>query len=128
REAVAASVSAMNRTPSCYYALGFGDGGDWTSGGGTFIGELLTMAGGRNIAQDVEGWSYSKELLVAEQPRIILVNRGMKEQFLSLPVYKDLEASVKGMVFEIDENSIVRQGPRQIDALEEIHRIMETAP
>lgn len=128
RAAVKSSVSAMNKNPSCYYALGFGDGGDWTSGGNTFISELLGLAGASNIAEDQEGWSYSKELLVANQPQVILLNKGMKAEFLRLPVYKDLDASLAGQVYEIDEDILVRQGPRQIDALEEIHRIMDLIP
>lgn len=128
KAALEASVAAMDKNPSCYYALGFGDGGDWTSGGNTFISELLGMSGGSNIAEDQEGWSYSKELLVARQPQLILVNKGMKNDFLTLPVYKDLVAAQNGHVFEIDENILVRQGPRQIDALEQIHRIMELVP
>lgn len=127
-KAVESSVASMKRRPQCYYALGFGEGGDWTSGGNTFISELLTMAGGVNIAADQEGWSYSKELLVLRQPEIVLVNRGARDDFKSLPVYGELNASLGNMVFEIDENSLVRQGPRQIDALEEIHRIMEMVP
>lgn len=128
RAAVKSSVDAMDRNPSCYYALGFGDGGDWTSGGNTFISEVLTMAGGSNIAEDQDGWSYSRELLVAKQPDLIIVNRGLKDEFLTLPIYKDLTAAQRGHVFEIDENILVRQGPRQIEALEEIHKIMELIP
>ncbi len=123
-KAVIESVE-QNESPSrCYYALGFGAGGDWTAGGSTFIGELMTLAGGENIAFEQEGWSYSKEWLVEKQPEVIILNRGMKKEFLSLPIYKDLEASRNNRVFEIDENILVRQGPRQIEALEELASIM----
>ncbi|QEN07999.1 ABC transporter substrate-binding protein [Oceanispirochaeta crateris] len=126
-EAVGQRVSQMRYHPSCYYALGFGDGGDWTAGGSTFINELLSLAGGKNIAADQSGWSYSKELLVSKQPEIIILNRGLKKEFLSLPVYDGLKASLNDRVFEIDENILVRQGPRQITALEELTLIMESA-
>ena len=83
------------------------------------------MAGAKNIAEDQDGWSYSKELIVEQQPRVILLNKGMKELFLSLPVYRDLDASLGGRVYEINEDALVRQGPRQIEALEELHKIVE---
>ncbi len=115
-------AAAWPRHPRVYYALGFGDGGDWTAGAGTFMDSLITMAGGENIVTQ-EGWSYSKEMLVDQDPELILMGMGKKENFLTLPIYKDLSASRAGKVYEIDENILVRQGPRLIDGLELLARI-----
>ena len=64
-------------------------------------------------------------MLVVEDPDIIILASGAKELFLSLPIYKDLSASVKGRVYEINENLLVRQGPRLIEGLEELYTILD---
>ena len=118
------NVSSWSRHPRVYYALGFGDGGDWTAGAGTFMDSLISMAGGENIVTQ-EGWSYSKEMLVEENPELILMSLGRKNDFLALPIYRDLRASREGEIYEIDENLLVRQGPRLIDGLELLTRIFK---
>lgn len=106
-----------------YYAVGFGDY-DSTAGGDTFIGEIITLSGGNNIAQDVQGWSYSKEKIVENDPDIIIVPAGMKESLETADFYKDLRAVKDGNVFEIDRDMISRQGPRVADAFEEMAKII----
>jgi len=121
---VTKEVDRRTYRPRVYYALGFGDGGDWTSGAGTFISTMIEMAGGENIVKQ-KGWSYSKELLVEADPDIIIMAQGKKETFLSLPIYKDLKASLNGRIYEIDENILVRQGPRLIDGLETLSALLK---
>lgn len=108
-------ASSMSRRPSVYYVVGFGEGGDWTAGGDTFIGEMIEMAGGNNIADDVVGWSFSIESLVDRDPDLILVPAWAVEIFPTTPIYSNLRAVGNGSVAAIDENSIVRQGPRLAD-------------
>ena len=67
--------SQNTQLPSVYYVVGFGAGGNFTAGGNTFINDIIRMAGGRNIAEDIEGWSYSLEALVKEDPNFIIVRR-----------------------------------------------------
>ena len=70
------SRRVMNDTPpTVYYAVGFGPWGDYTSGGDTYIHEMIEAAGGRNIAEDVSGWSFSRELLFERDPDIICVSK-----------------------------------------------------
>lgn len=113
------------RRPSVYYVVGFGEQGDFTAGGGTFINDMLEMAGADNIASEVEGWSYSLERLVEKDPDLIIVSKynNMKEEILKANGYKELTAIKEGMVFEIDNNLLDRQGPRNglgLKALAEI--------
>ncbi|MDC7219398.1 MAG: ABC transporter substrate-binding protein [Spirochaetales bacterium] len=126
KEAVLADGQSRSHTPRVYYALGFGDGGDWTAGKGTFIDAMITMAGGENIVKS-EGWSYSREMLVEEEPDLIILAQGNREAFLSLPVYRELSAAQSGQIYEIDENLLVRQGPRLIEGLELLGRIFGEA-
>ncbi|MCG8453991.1 MAG: ABC transporter substrate-binding protein [Spirochaetales bacterium] len=105
-------VKSFQFQPRVYYVVGFGDGGDWTAGGDTFIGEMIELAGGENIAQDTEGWSFSLEALVARDPDVIFIPSWADGVFQNSPVYSDLRAVQSGNVFVVDENTIVRQGPR----------------
>ena len=114
------TVAGLNENPSVYYVVGFGEGGDWTAGGDTFISEMIEMAGGKNIASDVNGWSFSIEAIVDRDPDLILVPGWAIDVFPVTPIYSDLRAVKNGSVVGIDENSIVRQGPRLADGFAEL--------
>ena len=102
--------------------MGFGQGGDYTAGGNTFVGRLLEMAGGRNIAADLDGWAYSLEKVVAGDPDIVLVSEhyGMPEQLRSAQGYRELRAVQNGRVRPIDNDMIDRPGPRLAQGLREL--------
>jgi iron complex transport system substrate-binding protein len=114
------TVAGFNENPSVYYVVGFGEGGDWTAGGDTFISEMIEMAGGKNIASDVSGWSFSLEAIIDRDPDLILVPGWAIDVFPVTPIYSDLRAVKNGSVVGIDENSIVRQGPRLADGFAEL--------
>lgn len=109
--------------PSVYYVVGFGEYGDYTAGGDTFISQLITLAGGENIAKEVQGWSYSLESLVAADPDIILIDNTMKDAFIRADHYKDLSAVKNGMVFGIDKSILERQGVRNAEGVRTIAEI-----
>lgn len=111
--------------PSIYYVVGFGEK-DSTAGGNTFIGEMIRMANGKNIADDSEGWSYSKEKLAEKNPEMIVLSKyyDTKVTFTTTDFYKDLDAVKNDKVYEIDENMLNRQGPRLADGLEALAKIL----
>ena len=119
-EAVRVAVQGANKgaTPTVYYATGSGES-DYGAGGDTFIGEMITLAGGENIAKDIKGWSISKEQIVEGDPDIIIVpNDGVTlTNMKAQDFYKNLRAIKEGHIYEIDGDSISRQGPRVADAL-----------
>ncbi len=100
-----------------YYVVGFGAGGNFTAGGNTFINDIIRMAGGRNIAEDVEGWSYSLEALVKEDPDYIIVRREDSAAFCSMKPYNRLTAVRSGHVIGIVSGTLDLQVPRNIDAI-----------
>ena len=102
---------------SVYYVVGFGAGGNFTAGGNTFINDIIRMAGGRNIAEDVEGWSYSLEALVKEDPDYIIVRREDSAAFCSMKPYNRLSAVRNGHVIGIVSGTLDLQVPRNIDAI-----------
>ena len=103
--------------PSVYYVIGYGEFGDYTAGGDTFAGELITMAGGNNIGKEVSGWSYSLERLLEVDPDIIVLPDYYKEGFMTADNYKELSAVKNGNVYVIDINLIDRQGYRNAEGL-----------
>ena len=72
---------------------------------------------GRNIAEDVEGWSYSLEALVKEDPDYIIVRREDSAAFCSMKPYNRLTAVRSGHVIGIVSGTLDLQVPRNIDAI-----------
>jgi len=109
-----------------YYVISYGQYGDFTAGGDTFIGNLITLAGGENIAQDVSGWGYSLEKIIQENPEIIICSQywNTKEGLETSEGYKDLPAIAQGRLYEIDNNLLDRHGPRLAQGLEALARII----
>ncbi len=102
---------------TCYYVVGFGAGGNFTAGGNTFINDIIGMAGGRNIAEDIDGWSYSLEALVKEDPDYIIVRREDSAAFCGMKPYNSLGAVRQGHVIGIESGTLDLQVPRNIDAV-----------
>lgn len=112
--------------PKVYYVISYGKFGDYTAGKGTFIDEAIKMAGGTNIGEDAEGWAYSLEKIVKNDPDIIIRSKyfDTKAGMLSTAGYKDLRAVKEGKLLEIDNNMLDRQGPRLAQGLEELAKLI----
>ena len=104
-------------TPKVYYVVGFGAGGNFTAGGNTFINDIIRMAGGRNIAEGIEGWNYSLEALMQEDPDYIIVRREDSAAFCSMKPYTTLRAVRQGHVIGIESGTLDLQVPRNIEAI-----------
>lgn len=92
-----------------------------TIGSGSFITDLIDQAGGRSISEDLSGDypQYSLETAVAKRPEVIFLQTGEP----SLPErLKQTPAGRAGRVFHIDDNLLLRPGPRIVDGLEEMAR------
>lgn len=110
-----------------YYMLSYGKSGDYTAGGDTFIGDLINISGGINIAQDISGWKYSIEQLLINDPDIIIFSsKYIKiEDLNQSPIYKELRAVKQNNVYYIDEDKIVRAGPRIWEGISELREIID---
>lgn len=107
-----------------YFMVDFGSF-DGTATGDTYISEMLGMVGAINIAQEATRWTYSKELLVANDPDLIVMSKrwGQTEEetlkeFSNTKPYSDLRATKEGNLVFVDSDMISRQGPRSAAALE----------
>jgi iron complex transport system substrate-binding protein len=111
---------------SVYYEI---DGTDdptapWTTGSGTFQNRLINMAGGENIASDLEAWAkISVEEIIARDPEVIIFEEGpwvptTAESIAEREGWGDIQAVAEGRVYGIDTQWTGRPGPRYMDALE----------
>jgi len=112
--------------PSIYYVIGFGEYGDFTAGGDTFINQIIEMAGGNNIASGIKGWSFSLEQIVESNPDIVICSQfwNTKDSIIKTNGYMDLRAVKNGQLFEIDNNMLDRQGPRLAEGLKALAEII----
>lgn len=110
--------------PSVYYVVGFGEYGDYTAGGDTFVGQLISLAGGDNIAKDMEGWSYTLESLIEKDPDIIILPEEMREEFLASDNYKEISAVKNGKVYGVDKSILERPGYRNSQGVRVLAEIL----
>jgi len=101
----------------------------WTAGSGTFIDELIQKAGGVNIAGDLSGWpKMSLEAVIEKNPEIIIVGEGhpggLIETVKAESTLSETDAFKNNKIFTIDADIVSRTGPRIIDALEEMAKII----
>ncbi|SHF07781.1 iron complex transport system substrate-binding protein [Caldanaerobius fijiensis DSM 17918] len=109
-----------------YYAVQVGQQ-NWTAGKGTFIDEIIDMAGGINVASDIKGWAqYSLEKLAKDNPQVILTSphAGDIKNLNKMQGYKDLDAVKENKVIAINDNIISRPGPRIIQGLEAVAKAL----
>lgn len=117
---VAKEMSEKNRgvePKGVYYVVGFGPTGNFTAGGNSFINDIIAMAGGRNIAADIKGWSYSLEALMQADPDYIMIRREDSATFCKTAPYNKLSAIRNGRIIAIESGTIDLQVPRNIDAI-----------
>ncbi len=105
----------------------------WTAGTGSFIDALITMAGGENIAAKAQGaWvQFSLEQIVSADPEIIVIQTmtgGIptvsKEGLEEHPVWGEMTAVKQGKICFINGDLVSRPGPRIVQGLEEMAKII----
>lgn len=118
-----------NERPKVYYELF--PSPMITAGPGTFINDLIYMAGGINIADDAQSAypEYSQEMIIAKNPDIILYShhgtaKESEQQIINRQGWENIKAIQRGKIYYIDGNIIQRTAPRLIDALEQIAKIV----
>lgn len=103
----------------------------WTYGPGSFGNDLISMAGGKNIAA-ITATAYSEitnEFVVASNPELIIFTVGPRA-FTTIKDIKirtgwdKVDAVKNNKIFTIDDDIISRPGPRIVDALEQLARLI----
>jgi len=99
------------------------------AGGETVIDDLINLAGGVNIVRTAGFPRYSLEELVVDPPDVILLalDRGglhHGEALRRLPVWREVRPVREGAVRVIDASLTSRPGPRIVDGVELLARLL----
>ena len=94
-----------------------------SAGPGTFINNLVELAGGKNMTGDATTYypQIDFEIVVDQDPDIYMaVNHQREVEIVDRPGYEDLKAVKTGKVFTIEDDWVTLPGPRIILGLEEM--------
>ncbi len=99
-----------------------------TAGTGTLSNDVISQAGGQNIASDITGdKTIDLETVINRDPEVIIVSVGMGtgedlpwQYIKSESRLKNTQALLNGRVYKIDGDLIHRPGPRIVEALEQM--------
>ncbi len=104
-----------------------------TVGPQTYIHDMITLAGGHNIAADAQTpWpEYSLEVLIEKDPQIIICPRILmggitveEEDFAGRPGWGNITAVREGRIYLVEDDLISRPGPRCVQGLKELVQIL----
>lgn len=129
--AVDEKIAPLSERISVFYEIDATDPAKpWTYGPGTFGSLLIERAGGYNIG-DIASDPYpqiSLEQVVAANPSVIILGDSMwgvtPESVLARPGWESIEAVKSSKIFPIDDNLISRPGPRLVDGLEQLAKLL----
>lgn len=118
-------VAAVKDVPKKKVYLEFSPG--WSVGKGEFLDELLTLAGGTNVAGDQTGWfEINAESIIKADPEVILygtdafTGNTIYDAILKRPGFSALTAIKNKDIHAVESNLVTRTGPRLTDGLVEI--------
>ena len=104
--------------------VGFGKTGDFTAPGNSYIHDIITLAGGRNIGEDLTTWSVNREHLFEQDPDLIFIREEDLETFCQTYPYTLLTAVKEHRVYPINSGWIDTPSPRNMLAIEYIHQVI----
>lgn len=129
--AVAEVLANAETTPLVFYELDSTDpSAPYTSGPGTFVDNLITLAGGQSLGAGLEGaWvSVSAEELISQNPEIIILGDAIwgitVEDVSARPGWEAISAVQTGQVYPFNDDIVARPGPRLVDGLEEMAKLI----
>lgn len=128
--AVDEKIAPLSSRFSVFYELDATDPAKpFTAGKGTFITQLIDRAGGYNIAGDLDGYpQLSLEQVVAADPAFIILGNARygvtPESIAQRPGWENLSAVKNGKIFPFNDDLVSRPGPRLVDALEELAKLL----
>lgn len=109
-----------------YYVLKFGSL-NLTGGKGTLIDDIINIAGGINVADTLNGWGqFNPTQLAGDNPQVMIISRhaGNINTLVKANGYKETEAIKNGRLISIDDNLVLRPGPRIVDGLDLVTRAL----
>ena len=130
-DSAAELVKTVTVEPLVFYELDATDPANpWTAGQGTFISYVIAQAKGKNLGDALEGdWvQISSEELIAQNPEYILLADAMfgiePESVKERAGWSEIDAVTNDLVVPFDPNLLSIPGPRLVDGLEEVIKII----
>lgn len=121
---IVSKIKTADTVPKVYLELD-DTMGYWTYGPGTFGDELITLAGGENIAHDADTQypALQAEEIISRNPDIIIYQTGpwsttTTEEIKAREGWSSISAVKNNRIVGIDGDIISRPGPRIVDGLE----------
>ncbi len=130
--AVEKAISQVKERPLVFYELDSTDANaPYTAGPGTFIDYLITAAGGEHLGGSLDApWvQISVEELISRNPEIIVLGDytwgGVTpEDVAARSGWVDIDAVKNGKVYIFDDNLVSRPGPRLVEGLETMAKLL----
>ncbi len=113
--------ASHNNHPRVFYCIWFDP--LITAGSKSFIGDMIKLSGGENIAEGIKApfAKFSLESLVAKNPQFIIVPKTtFTKMNLKISPWNRLNAVKNNRVKAVNEDIYLRPAPRIVDALEEL--------
>lgn len=98
----------------------------WTAGRRSWITDLIRRAGGKSVTGEVEGeWMrYSDEAALASRPEAIIMATSSDNRLDVAPALQKSPAALNKRVYGINGDYLSRPGPRLVEGLEQIARVL----
>jgi iron complex transport system substrate-binding protein len=102
----------------------------FTTGTNTFMHEMLDSLQAVNAAEEHEGWvTLTEEEIVELNPDVIITTYGYyvenpKNQVLSRAGWAEVPAIKNELVFDVDNDTVTRPGPRLIEGVETLAELI----
>jgi iron complex transport system substrate-binding protein len=100
-----------------------------TAGSGTFISDMVGMAGGTNLGDSAGAGfpNFSSEVLLKDDPAVYVADSGSMSKpgdLSSRPGFSSLTAVKDGHVYVIEDSLIARPGPRLAQGLQQLAKMI----
>jgi iron complex transport system substrate-binding protein len=102
----------------------------FTTGKGTFMNEMLESINAINVAGDQKGWvKFTEEEIVDLKPEVIITTYGYyienpTQEVLKRAGWSEVPAFKNEQVFDVDNDTVTRPGPRLIDGIETLGKLI----
>lgn len=130
---IQAKIAAANITekPTVYYEMYYAESGIMTAGSGSWLNEVITMAGGINIFADqtAEWPTTSSEVIVQRNPSVIILptnmgtgtpSYGSVADVKARPGWSSIDAIKNDCLYVIDQDILSEPGIRVADQVQAV--------
>ena len=125
-EAMRSRSGALRARPGVFVEL---DAGQWTVGGKSYINDILDVLGLANIFKDRSEpyLMVTMESIVSRNPDLLISLCRPRSEYAESPVWSAVKAVRNGKIIDqraIDWNAITHQGPRLVDGMEALEKLV----